>query len=114
MSSASRPSSSMQGIEKARVAVRMLRRIEDHRHVGRAISPIEVTGQLPQHGRVAVDSSGRLAVAVRQRGQAVIGAEDVARSVDEIEVGLGVRHERGGLAGSRREGSQRGTSLHLA
>jgi hypothetical protein len=30
----------------------------------------------------------------------VIGAKDVARSVDEIEVGLGFRHEAAGLAGT--------------
>ena len=123
MSSASSPASSMHGIEKARVAVRIsgncgtrssggggrwalywsyislrmgvLRRVEDHRHVGRpailAGPAVEVARQLPQHRRIAIDRARRLAVAVGQRRQPVIGAEDVARPVDEIEVGLGSR-----------------------
>ena len=143
MSSASSPSSSMHGIEKARVAtrisgncgtrssggggrcalywsyislrMRLLRRVEDHRHVGRPVGLVEAVGELPQHRRIAIDRARRLAVPVGQRRQPVIGAEDVARPVDEIEVRLGlgrrsVRHGRGGLAGWRNEESRHESS----
>ena len=116
MSSASSPASSMQGIEKARVAIadqrelrdqvlgrrravrlvlvvhlvaeRMLRLVEDDRHVGRPVGLVQPVGQLPQHGRIAIDRADGSAVAVGQRRQPVIGAENVARPVDEIEVVL--------------------------
>ena len=118
MSSASSPSSSMHGIEKARVAVRIsgncgtrssgarravrlvlvvhcvaegvLRLVEDDRHVGRPVGLVEPVGELPQHGRVAIDRADIQAVPVGQRRQPVIGAKDVARPVDEVEMGLGV------------------------
>ncbi len=142
ISSASSPASSMHGIEKARVATRisgncgdqivgrrrtvrlilvvhlvavgMLRRVEDHRHVRRPIRAAQVAGELPQHGRIAIDRARRLAVPVGERRQPVIGAEDVAGAVDQIEVRrrgclggwrAGVRHGDAGLAGWGREGS---------
>ena len=78
------------------VAVRLLRRVEDHRHVRRPVGLVEAVGELPQHRRIAIDRARRLAVPVRQRRQPVIGAEDVARPVDEIEV-------RAGLGASKRQ-----------
>ena len=94
------------------VAMSVLRRVEDHRHVGRPVRPAEVAGELPQHGRIAIHRARRSSVTVRQRRQPVIGAEDVARPVNEIEMGRSggcgsVRHEGAGLAGWRREGSAR-------
>ena len=44
--------------------------------------------ELPQHGGVAIDGAHRLAANVRQRRQAVISAENIARAIDEIEVFL--------------------------
>src|SRR3546814_9665695 len=55
--------------------------------------------QLPQHRGVAVDRADRLATDVGERGQAVIGAEDVARAIDQIEV---IGHvPPGSIAGGR-------------
>ena len=117
MSSASSPSVSMHGIEKARVAVRIsgncgtrssggggrlalywsymaLRKVvddcvEDHRHVGRPVGLVEPVGELPQHRGIAIDRARRHAVAVGQRRQPVIGAENVATTR---------RRDRGGCA----------------
>ena len=77
--------------------------VEDHRHVGRTVGLAEAFGELPQHRGIAIDRADIHSVAIGQRRQPMIGAEDVARSVDEIEVGLGVRHERAALAGSLRQ-----------
>ena len=129
------PLLSMQGSEKARVASRISgncgtrssggggrcalysvvhvvaegrrRRVEDDGEVGRPVGLVELVGELPQHRRIAIDRAGRLAVAVGQRRQAMIGAEDVARAVDEIEMGLGVGMKRAGLAASWRRGYQK-------
>ena len=80
------------------VAVGMFRRIEDHRHVGRSVGLGQAVGELPQHRRIAIDRARRRAVPVGERRQPVIGAEDVARPVDEVEVG------RGGAAGASPRG----------
>src|SRR6478672_3341476 len=108
MSSASSPFSSMHGIEKARVATRISGNCGTRSSGGGGrcalywsymtlrcvcslasrITAMSV-GELPQHRGVAINRPGRLAVPVRQRRQPVIGAEDVARPVDEIEVRLG-------------------------
>ncbi len=87
-----------------RIAEGLLRLVEDHRHVRRPVGLVEAVGELPQHRRIAIDRACRLAVAVGQRRQPVIGAKDVARSVNEIEVRLdggrgSVGHEGAGLAG---------------
>ena len=119
MSSASSPSSSMQGIEKARVASRIsgncgtssgggggrfalywsyiwLRNVlsDASRITARWVGPsalLRLVGQLPQHRRVAVDRADIEAVLVGQRRQPVEGAEDVGRAVDEIEMRGGMR-----------------------
>jgi hypothetical protein len=69
------------------VAEGVRRLVEHDRHVGRPLRLVQVVGQLPEHGGVAVHGPHRLAVLVGERRQAVIGAEDVARAVDEIEMG---------------------------
>ena len=62
--------------------------IEDHREVGRPVGLVEIGGELPQHRGVAIDRADRRAFRVRQRRQPVIGAEDIGRAIDEIEVFL--------------------------
>jgi hypothetical protein len=47
---------------------------------------VEIIGQLPQHRGVAIDRADRHALRVGERGQAVIGAEDVGRAIDQVEV----------------------------
>jgi hypothetical protein len=69
------------------VAEGLGRLVEDHRHMGRPVGGVDLIHQLPQHGRIAIDRPHRLAMLVRQRRQAVIGAEDIAGAVDEIEMG---------------------------
>ena len=64
--------------------------VQDHRQVGWAIGFVQIIGQLPQHGRVAIDRADRHALRVGQRRQAVIGAEDIGRSVDQVEMLLGL------------------------
>ena len=102
------------------VAERLLRRIEDDRHVGRPVGLVETVRELPQHRRVAVDSARWLAMAVGQGRQAMVGTEYVARPVDQVEMGLrrgwravvgragglGFRHEAAGLAGAVPRGQQ--------
>ena len=92
-----------------RVAERSPGLVEDHREVSRPIGMVEVLGQPPQHRGVAIDRADRHALRVGQRGQAVIGPENVGRTVDQIEVLLrrchgrlpitpgGRRQSRGGL-----------------
>ena len=60
--------------------------VEDHGKVGRAVGRVEIGRELPQHRGVAIDRAHRSPFGVRQRGQAVIGPEDVGRPVDEVEM----------------------------
>ena len=60
--------------------------------MGRPVRLVEALGELPEHGRIAIDRADIEPVLVGQRRQPVISAEDVGRTVDEIEMG---RHERG-------------------
>ena len=73
--------------------------VENHREVRRPVRLVQVFSQLPQHRGVAVDRADRRALRVGQRRQAVIGAENVGRSVDQVEMLL-VGH--GGLVASGR------------
>ena len=73
------------------VAEGVLGGVEDHREMGRAVGLVQLLGELPQHRRIAIDRPGRLAVLVGELGQDVIGAEDIARAIDEVEM----RHGRG-------------------
>ena len=52
----------------------------------RPLGLVEILGQLPQHGRIAIDRAHRSALGISQRRQPVIGAENVGRSVNEVEV----------------------------
>ncbi len=80
------------------------RGVEDHREMARPALPRQILQQLPQHRREAIDGIGGHAVPVGERRQPVIGPEDVARSVDEIE--MAGRHRRA-LASGRGEGDRR-------
>ena len=83
------------------VAERMAAGVEDHREVGRGLGAVQLLDQLPQHRRDAVDRVDHRAAGIIKRWQAVIGAEDIARAVDEIEVLF--RHAAG-VAGGQRGG----------
>ena len=72
------------------VAERFAARIQDHRHVRWPFGLVEIVGQLPQHRGIAVNGTHRRPFRVGQRGKAVIGAEDVGRTVDEVEMLLGL------------------------
>jgi hypothetical protein len=76
------------------VAEGVLALVEDHCHVSRAVGLVQRVGQLPQHGRIAIDGAYRLAMLVGERRQPMIGAEDIAGAIDEIEM----RHCRAGIA----------------
>ena len=84
----------VQGVAKGDRAL-----VEDHRQMRRAIGLVEVFGQPPQHRRIAIDRAHRHAVRVGERGQAMIGAEDVGGAIDEVEM-LAFRH-RNRLAAQR-------------
>lgn len=47
---------------------------------------IEVVRQLPQHGRVAIYRTDRLAMLIGERRQPVIGPENIGGAIDEIEM----------------------------
>ncbi len=69
------------------VAECLLRGIEDDREMGRRFRCLGLAQQLPQHGTEAMHGTDRQPVrGTRQGRQRVEGAEDVARSVDEVDV----------------------------
>ena len=68
------------------VAEALARLVEHHREVRWPLRLVEILGQLPQHGGVAIDCAHRGALRIGQRGQAMIRAKDVRGTVDEIEV----------------------------
>ena len=47
---------------------------------------IEVVRQFPQHGRITIYRTDRLAMFVGERGQPVIGPENIGGAIDEIEM----------------------------
>ena len=57
----------------------------------RPVGLMQRIGELPEHRGIAVHSANRLPPNIGERRQAVIGAENIARAVNEIEVVL-VRH----------------------
>ena len=63
--------------------------VQDHRQMRRPLGLTQFFGQLPQHRRIAIDRANGLAMPVGERGKLVIGAENIARAVDEIEMILG-------------------------
>ena len=86
--------------------------VEDHREVSRPVGLVEVLGELPQHRGVAIDRAHRHALRVGERGQAVIGAEDVGRAVDQVEMLLGVHACLPITATARRQSRAGETALH--
>ncbi len=68
------------------VAEGLARLVEDDRQMRRPVRLVQIGGQLPQHGGVAVDCTHRGPFGVGQRRQAVIGPEDIGGAIDEIEV----------------------------
>ncbi len=80
------------------IAERSAALVQDHGQMRRAVRLVEVIGQLPQHGGIAIDRTDRDAAGIRERGQAMVGAEDIGRSIDQIEVLP--RFHFGGLAGT--------------
>ncbi len=84
-------------------AERLFRLVEHDREVGRLLAGLHIAQQLPQHVAEAEDGvdlqSVRLAAERRQR---VIGAEDVARAIDQEDVIARLRraagHGRSGCA----------------
>ena len=61
--------------------------VENHRDMGGRGELSRLAQELPQHGAEAMHRADRQPVGgPRQRGKRVIGAEDVARSVDQIDV----------------------------
>ena len=68
------------------VAEAVARLVENHRQMGRAVGLVQIVGKLPQHGRVTVNRADRRPFGIGQRGEAVVGTEDVGRAVDEVEM----------------------------
>ena len=68
------------------VAEGLARLVEDDRHVRRPIGLVQFIGQFPQHRGIAVNGTDRLAMNVGERREAVIGAEDIPRAIDKIEM----------------------------
>ncbi len=68
------------------VAERLTRFVEHDCHMRWPIRLMQVIGQFPQHGGIAVDSPDWLAANIGQRRQAVVGTENIGRAVDEIEM----------------------------
>ena len=61
--------------------------VEDHRDMGRRGELSRLPEQLPQHGAEAVHgANGEPVGGAGERRQRVIGAEDIARAVDQIDV----------------------------
>ena len=66
--------------------------VQDHREVCRTFGLVEIVGQLPQHGCVAINGADRRALWIGEWRQAVIGPENIGGSIDEIEVLLFIHH----------------------
>ena len=47
---------------------------------------IEVVRQFPQHGRIAIYRANWLAMFIGERGQPVIGPENIGGAIDEIKM----------------------------
>lgn len=73
--------------------------VQYHCEMGRAFCFAQLIGQLPEHGGVAIDRADGLAMLVGERRKLMIGAEDIAAAVHEVEMIL--RHGEGiaGYAG---------------
>ena len=80
------------------VAEGACRIVEDHREMGRRRQLAGLAQQLPQHGAEAVHGADGQPVRWPREGrQRVIGAEDIARAVDQIDVIAFCHRPAGGL-----------------
>ena len=61
--------------------------------MGWPLGCIEIVSQLPQHRGVAIDCPHRGPFRISQRGEAMIGPENIRRTIDEIEMLLLRRHD---------------------
>ena len=68
------------------VAEAAARLVENHCQMRRPIGLVQIVGQLPQHGGIAIDRAYRRPFGVGQRGEAMIGTEDIGRAIDEVEM----------------------------
>src|SRR3546814_18689754 len=71
--------------------------MENEGEMGRPVGGVQIRGELPEQLRIAINRAHGHALRVRQRRQAVIGAEDVAGAIDQIEMillGHGARCSR--------------------
>ena len=68
------------------VAEAAARLVENHCQMRRPIGLVQIVGQLPQHGGIAIDRAHRCPFGVGQRGEAMIGTEDIGRAIDEVEM----------------------------
>ena len=60
--------------------------VENHAKVSRAVCLVQIVRQFPQHGGIAIDRANRRSLRVRQRWKAVIGTENIGRTVNEVEM----------------------------
>ena len=88
---------------------RLGRIVEDHREMGWGRKLACLPEQLPQHGREAVHrADGKPVRGARQRRQRVVGAENVARAVDQIDVVAARDLSAGGCGLTLRDGHDEG------
>ena len=70
-----------------RVAERGFPGVENHRKMRRPVAVAQILQQFPEHVGEAGDRARRQAIGLaRERRQGVIGAEQIARAVDEVEM----------------------------
>ena len=74
------------------VAERFRGMIEDHREVGGLLAGLGFLQQLPQHVAEALHGADGQAIGLaRERRQRVVGAENIPRAIDEIEMVAGLQ-----------------------
>ena len=79
------------------VAERLRGMIEDHREVGGLLARLRLLQQLPQHVAEALHGADGQAVGLACQGrERVVGAENIPRTIDEVEMVAGFQ---GGAAG---------------
>ena len=68
------------------VAEAPARLVENHGKVRGAFRLVEILGQLPQHRGIAVDRADRGPFRVGKRRQAMVSAENIGRTIDQVEM----------------------------